>query len=209
MRSGIERDRGQGPVAYYFQQHDLIRRCLTWLHWFFFAPRPLAPTVYGEFAIPTKDPRLITRERQIEALRVIEWARRKRVEGYDHDIPLPADASRVTKAWLADLDWIEIGTVAIAGVDAVVAHFYSDRYIPAVPPRDTVEFYIWRVDHRDDRMLASAELHALAARKAPRAVKDGDVKSGGPKKNREAEIESIVHEMQEALTATHGRRGPK
>lgn len=77
------------------------------------------------------DPRNIARVRLCEARRTVAWVGDVEKYADKYVIPVPADASHATQAWMLSLDAIEIGVIAMAASDAVAAHFAGK------PPRYT------------------------------------------------------------------------
>jgi hypothetical protein len=191
----------------------MIKAILAWLSWFFLAPRPLAPpepTTADDWAaryaaLYTIDPSILARSNLLNAQRAVAWAHE--VERFG-EARLPDNMSRITKAWLLSLDWIEIGVIATVGSVAIAAHFDGNHVSP-LPPSKCDDFPAWRAKNWFARRAVRDEMQqralALAAKRTTQ--KDGDsAKSSGPKKISEEAARMV--ELQAAL-AENSARGPK
>ncbi|MBX9847425.1 MAG: hypothetical protein K2Z80_37170 [Xanthobacteraceae bacterium] len=121
-----------------------------------------------------------------EARCVVSWAVERAERDWQWLEPPPATA-KVTRAWLQQLDAIELAAIVLASTACMADHFAGKRFI-GLPPRNETDFEGFRRRFASERAAIRDEWDDHLARKwaaAGRARAEGERRgrgsSGGPK----------------------------
>lgn len=171
----------------------MIRNAIAFVRAFAAGLRPADPPApssetesLAERLRPRVDPADAARERRLEAARILSWCMERSETGWRW-VEFPPRTARATRAWMEEIDSVEMAAVILAGIDSVVGHLEGTR-LYALPLLGETDFDRFRVRFAEERRSMRSEWEELLARRhaAASAQRQGEGRSsasgGGPRR---------------------------